>query len=197
MKILRQAPCVSAALRSREAPDHGDAVPVAEEVGTNDVQHVGFFSASEAGVLDYIASLSEQRFQLTWFDRSGKQLGTVGSIAAVQDWGRFEVYVQTFAVAGSKVHVSTCGGKGFAWSRDGKELFFTDGKMMAAAVRAGAKFEAGEPKALFDTGSGGSFSFNKSFDVSKDGRFPIPVRPEQAKAMPLTVVVNWTAALPK
>jgi Tol biopolymer transport system component len=113
--------------------------------------------------------------------------------------GHAEVYVQSFPVAGGKVRVSINGGERPAWSRDGKELFFigADAKLMASAVRAGSKFEAGEPKALFDTGSDMTLSFNNSFDVSKDGRFLIPVRPREVGSSPLTVMVNWTAGLPK
>jgi eukaryotic-like serine/threonine-protein kinase len=114
---------------------------------------------------------------------------------ASDESGPFEVYVQSFPAGGGKVQVSIKGGERPAWSRDGTELFFMnpDSKVMAAAIHASTKFEAGEPKALFDTKSGGSHGF----DVSKDGRFLIPVRAESAGATPLTVVVNWTAALGK
>ena len=56
----------------------GDAVPIAAVAG-NGVAEVGFFSASLTGVLAYMSGASESPSQLTWFDRSGKQLGTVGS----------------------------------------------------------------------------------------------------------------------
>ena len=84
------------------------------------------------------------------------------------------------------------------WSRDGKELYFIglDGKLMAVDVKAGpgGSFEAGTPKTLFDSHiGGGQFT---GFAVAKDGRFLIPTVAEQAGA-PITVVVNWTAALNK
>jgi dipeptidyl aminopeptidase/acylaminoacyl peptidase len=112
---------------------------------------------------------------------------------------RNEVYVQTFPSPSGKWQLSTTGGDLPVWSRDGKELFFigADANMMAVEVKSGAgsgsKFEAGLPKALFLTRlDGGS---NPGFDVSKDGRFLIPTRPEQSAAAPITVVVNWTAEL--
>jgi eukaryotic-like serine/threonine-protein kinase len=135
------------------------------------------------------------------FDQRSSRISLDGKWLAYasDESGRPEIWVQTFPVAGGKVRVSINGGERPAWSRDGKELFFigADAKLMAAAVRAGSKFEAGKPKALFDTGSDMTLSFNNSFDVSKDGRFLIPVRPAQAGPSPLTVMVNWTAGLPK
>ncbi len=67
---------------------------------------------------------------------------------------------------------------------------------MAAEVKSGTvgSFEAGAPEALFDPHiAGGHFS---RFDVTKDGRFLIPTVAAQS-GTPITVVVNWTAALNK
>jgi hypothetical protein len=66
--------------------------------------------------------------------------------------------------------------------------------MMAVEVAGGAKFEAGLPKRLFDTRFPGG---KARYDVSKDGRFLIPVQLEQAANAPMTVVVNWPARLKK
>jgi len=108
---------------------------------------------------------------------------------------RNEVYVQTFPEHGGKWQVSTGGGNYPVWSWDGRELYFisADLKMMAVEVKGdGAKFEAGVPKALFDVRQ------SAQFDVSKDGRFLIHVPVDQAATnVPLTVVVNWQAALKK
>jgi Tol biopolymer transport system component/predicted Ser/Thr protein kinase len=113
---------------------------------------------------------------------------------AADETKRFEIYVQSFPTPGGKWQVSTNGGILPIWSRDGKELFFigADGKLMAVDVKGSAKFEAGVPKPLFDVRLGGS-----QFDVSKDGRFLIPVLTEQVVNAPMTVVVNWTAELKK
>jgi Tol biopolymer transport system component len=110
---------------------------------------------------------------------------------------RNEIYVQTFPGSGGKWQISTDGGQLPVWSVDGKELYFTgaDGKLMAADVKGGPKFEAGVPKPLFDVRLPGQAAVG--FDVSKDGRFLIPVQAEQAANMPMTVVVNWTAGLKK
>ena len=108
---------------------------------------------------------------------------------------RNEVYVQTFPEHGGKWQISTGGGIEPVWSRDGRELYFisTDRKMMTVEIKAsGSKFDAGVPKALFEVRVAGHF------DVGKDGRFLIRVPQEQAATnVPITVVVNWQAALKK
>ena len=113
---------------------------------------------------------------------------------------RPEVYVQTFPKPGGKWQVSINGGNFPIWSKDGKELYFLglDGKMMAAEVRSvpgkdGATFERGVPKPLFDAHMAG----DAWFDVSKDGKFLIPVPVEQPGVAPINIVVNWQAALKK
>ena len=57
----------------------GEAVPVAEHVGTAFASgRVGVFSVSETGQLVYWGD-TKGRTQLSWFDRSGKVLGTLGT----------------------------------------------------------------------------------------------------------------------
>jgi Tol biopolymer transport system component/predicted Ser/Thr protein kinase len=117
---------------------------------------------------------------------------------------RNEVYVQEFAVSptgrasgGGKWQISNNGGSRPVWSHLGKELYFisADSKLMAVEIKSNAGFEPGAPKPLFETRIGGSI--DSWFDVSKDGRFLIPIRLEQAASEPMTVVVNWQAGLKK
>ena len=60
----------------------GEAFPLAEQVqqGVGNVT-AGFFSVSENGILAYLAGNENGSSQLTWFDRSGKQLGVLGDQA--------------------------------------------------------------------------------------------------------------------
>lgn len=105
--------------------------------------------------------------------------------------GRYEIFVRTFPNPGGKWQVSSNGGARPVWSRDGKELYFValDGNMMATNVksRPDGSFVAGAARPLFNPHTWGLFSF----DVTKDGRFLIPVT--QQGAAPITVVVNWKA----
>jgi hypothetical protein len=66
--------------------------------------------------------------------------------------------------------------------------------MMAVDVKAGEKFEAGAPKALFEMRLVGQ----QTYSVSPDGRrFLVPTLPEEVAGAPLTVVLNWTLGLKK
>ena len=114
--------------------------------------------------------------------------------------GGFEVYVQSFPTPAAKYQGSANGGVAPVWSRDGKELFFigADRNLMTAEVKSGGGFEASLPKALshLQPGSAGSAS-TPWFTVGTDGRFLIATPSEQAGNVPMTVVINWTAALKK
>ncbi len=124
--------------------------------------------------------------------------------------GRSEVYVRPFPPAGSgKWPISTGGGEAPRWRRDGKELFYLtlDGKLMAVEVKTGASlapdappaFQAGTPQLLFQSRvSQLHATLNFRYDVAADGkRFLLVCSGAEAAASPLTVVVNWLAALNK
>jgi Tol biopolymer transport system component len=113
--------------------------------------------------------------------------------------GRYEVYVQSFPAGGGQRQVSAGGGIGPQWRGDGKELFYhaPDGKLMAAAVKGGASFEAGAPVTLFEFRASGNL-ITPYYSVTSDGqRFLLSTIVETKAAAPLTVVVNWAAELKK
>jgi serine/threonine protein kinase len=126
---------------------------------------------------------------------------------ASDETGHLEVYVQEFhgegmpRVSGERLRVSTGGGVFPRWRADGTELFFVaaDNRLMAAPIKAGADFHAGEPVALFRLQSPLPLQTGQSpgFEVSSDGqRFLIPVT-EWSEQRPLTEVVNWQTSLPR
>ncbi|MGI9069589.1 MAG: protein kinase domain-containing protein [Pyrinomonadaceae bacterium] len=111
--------------------------------------------------------------------------------------GVYEIYVQSFPAGGGKRQVSRGGGIAPHWRGDGKELFYhaPDGKLMAAAVKGGASFEAGPPEALFDFRPSGN-SRGSDYSVTADGqKFLLSTIVETEATAPLTVVINWTANL--
>ena len=118
---------------------------------------------------------------------------------ASDESGRREVYVQTIP-AGEKWQVSVAGGTMPRWRRDGKELYFVsaDQKVMAVAVKDGSSFALdGDPQALFDvngfvTPSGTDADM---FQPTADGqRFLLLQSSQRSVLLPITVVLNWTAA---
>ena len=113
---------------------------------------------------------------------------------------RNEIYVTSFPEPNAKWQISTEGGQSPVWSHDGGELYYysDDNKIMAVEVKLsvpGSKPQFGVPKVLFEARTRFNYSLT-SFDVSRDGRFLLPVLMEQAST-PMTVVLNWPETLKK
>ena len=72
--FLRQGTLMAQPFDAHRLQPSGEAVPVAEQVGS--YLDYGLFSASDNGVLVY-RSGAGQDYQLTWFDHQGRVLGTV------------------------------------------------------------------------------------------------------------------------
>jgi Tol biopolymer transport system component len=119
--------------------------------------------------------------------------------------GQYQIYVQSFPAGAGKFQVSTgAGGTQPRWRRDGKEIFYlaANGKLMAVEAQTAPRFEAKAPQALFDP----RIPRNRlppwvdfGYDVTADGkRFLVnsdPTAPESSASAPITVMVNWLAAL--
>ena len=111
--------------------------------------------------------------------------------------GRNEVYVIAFPSGSGKQQVSLTSGAWPHWRPDGRELFFRvvqTNELMAADVRTSANtFESGPPRRVFGTSQLGAGRLR--YDVSGDGsRFLINTTNDE-NATPLTLVLNWPAAL--
>jgi serine/threonine protein kinase/Tol biopolymer transport system component len=65
----------------------GDAFPIAEQIQIQSNPNAGYglFSASGNGVLAYQTGAGTTGSQLVWFDRAGKQVGTLGDSATYAD----------------------------------------------------------------------------------------------------------------
>jgi eukaryotic-like serine/threonine-protein kinase len=117
--------------------------------------------------------------------------------------GRNEVYVQHVPTNGMRFQISSTGGTDPRWGRDSKELFYLapGPKLMVVAVKAGATFDPGQTRVLFEnipfvpSTIFGGFSFQPSPDGQ---RFLALVQAQgEGPASPITVVVNWAAGLKK
>ena len=66
----------------------GDPVPLAERVGTEQGgvnSHLSYFSVSGNGALVYTTGVSDNSRRYTWFDRSGKEVGSLNPAGNVAD----------------------------------------------------------------------------------------------------------------
>lgn len=110
--------------------------------------------------------------------------------------GRDEIYVQGFPDPGDRTLVSSTGGSGPRWRRDGRELFYLapNGSVMAVPVESAQPLRFGTPTALFQFyGLGG----RGSFDVTPDGqRFIVRAVVRQSDPS-LYALINWPSLLPK
>jgi serine/threonine-protein kinase len=106
---------------------------------------------------------------------------------------RYEVYVRSATGEGSIWPISNDGGVEPVWSHSGRELFYrADDKMMVVDVTQSDTPAFGKPRVLFE----GSYIFATSegqeFDVSRDGRRFLMLKPQRVPvATPLNVIVNW------
>jgi Tol biopolymer transport system component len=120
--------------------------------------------------------------------------------------GTTEVYVRPFPVdanGGGNWLVSNGGGYQPRWRRDGKEiLYFTaENRLMSVDVATTPTFKPGTPKPLFVApirGGADTTTPVARWDISPDGqRFLINATNEDRLSQPITVVLNWTAAIRK
>jgi Tol biopolymer transport system component len=141
-------------------------------------------------------------FAATAADESNGRLSPDGRWMAYlsNESGAREVFVQPFPATGVKWQVSRGGGSQVQWRRDGREIYYVtpDKTLMAVEVKpAGTNFAWGAPQALMQTRMTGwerSGAACCQYAVSRDGqRFLISTATNAA--IPITVSLNWTAAL--
>jgi len=117
--------------------------------------------------------------------------------------GRFEIYVQKFLTPSRKWQASMNGGTRPHWRADGRELYFLglDNKIYAVPVTLDATPTFGTPAPLFEVRLTSTLQGATQFDginVTPDGqRFLVTLSAEGETNNPVTVRVNWTAALKK
>jgi Tol biopolymer transport system component len=113
--------------------------------------------------------------------------------------GTAEIYVRSFPEPGEKHQVTTAGGWGAQWSRDGRELliwtgnFYTSlyGKILSVEVETSPSFKAGTPRELFTP----RLDMAGLAATSDLQRFLAAVPVEKAAPATITVILNWQAGL--
>jgi len=109
--------------------------------------------------------------------------------------GTREVYVRPFPHTGTaRWRVSIAGGTEPLWSRNGRELFYKNGRreLVTVAVPRGETFTAGEQRVLFSTAEYDDYdALFRSYDVSPHGARFVMIRPPRRSTDELIVVDNF------
>ena len=114
--------------------------------------------------------------------------------------GEVEVWVQHFPLNGSKFQISSGGGNFPKWSRAGTELFYrtAGGTMMSVPVTAGATFQRGQARTLFEAGANDNRFYPTSrFQPSADGKRFLAIVLEGETQAPPVIWTNWQATVKK
>jgi Tol biopolymer transport system component/predicted Ser/Thr protein kinase len=167
----------------------------------------GARTGDDLWVLPLTGAREPAPFLQTPFNESQAQFSPDGRwVAYMSDVsGQPEIYVRPFPAAssnGGQWLISTGGGFQPRWRGDGKELFYLSGsRVMAVDISTTPNFKASVPKVLFEVPiyvSTGPTASLHTWVVSADGkRFLINVDMSANRAQPISVVLNWAAALKK
>ena len=150
-----------------------------------------------AGARKPLPYLEGTYFQTTAeFSPDGKWVAYVS-----RETGRSEVFIDSFPTPGSKTQVSVAGGQSPRWRGDGRELYYVslDQRLTAVDLTPGATVQIGNATPLFQMAlPSGQLAFvSADYDVTADGKRFIVNVPERADGTPITVVMNWPAAIKK
>jgi serine/threonine protein kinase/Tol biopolymer transport system component len=147
----------------------GEPVAIAEEVAINPVTGTGAFTASQTGIIAFQSSDQGAGFQLTWFDRTGRNLGQLGGRSAFFDVdlspdGRHasatlpregtqftDVWVYDIARRlPTRFTFDRESSSGAVWSSDGTSLIYSVGHEAGSVLMKKAASGAGDAEKLFE-----------------------------------------------
>ncbi|MBI4460255.1 MAG: PD40 domain-containing protein, partial [Acidobacteria bacterium] len=197
--FVRQGTLMAQPFDAKKLQLTGEPFSVAEDVYFNALNGEGAFSVSENGALSYLNGSGDET-RLTWFDRSGKELGQVGqpggySNPKLSPDGK-QVAVEQFASNNRDIWLLEAG-RGVATrftfhpGPDIEPLWSPDGSRVAIASNRDGQFELYQK---LTAGSSEEELLYRStqpiapFDWSSDGRYlvyNVPVTPAQLWVLPL------------
>ena len=103
--------------------------------------------------------------------------------------GRFEVYVRPYPESGSRVQISSGGGRRPIWAPDGRTIYFWEGtRLMSATLARDPALRVVSRNTMFDG------RYETDFDVSKDGTQFLMIE-SQSSGLGLVAVPNWITEL--
>ena len=125
------------------------------------------------------------------FSPDGRYLAYVSN-----ETGRHEVYVRPFPGATAKYAISTRGGTGPLWSRDGRALFYAEeSRLVRVEISTAPRFHAGAPEVVFE-GAESVWDRPGNYDQLPDGSFVVVRRTgAPASERRLRLVLHWFAEL--
>jgi len=140
-------------------------------------------------------------FLQTRYDERDACVSPDGKLVAYvsSESGSKEVYVQTYPRADWRRRVSTTGGIHPLWRSEGTELFYLgpDQKLFATTITASPKPIAPLAEPLMVAPIPPSATDIPLYAVAQDGKKVLVVSAGATAATPLTVVLDWSAALKK
>jgi serine/threonine protein kinase len=163
----------------------GEAIPIADQVGSFAAANAGLYSISETGVLAYRVGAGGNQNQLNWYDDQGKVLGTVGekgnysnpamspdgtrAAVAVFDrsTGNSNIWVVDLSRGNSSKVTFNSGRNDFpVWSPDGKTIVFASNRSGPMDLYSKNADGSGEERLLLM-----SENDKRPSSWSSDGRF--------------------------
>ncbi len=150
---------------------------------------------ADLGLLSLNDKKEIKPFLATPFEEAGGAFSPDGRWIAYSsnESGKPEIYLQAYPEGGNRIQVSTSGGNEPVWARNGKELFYRDGKkLMIVPMSLGVNAAPGKPKLLFE----GDFDTGDrvpGYAVSPDGqRFYFLQQSQRAgRQASVDIVLNW------
>ena len=164
----------------------GDAVRVADQVGSYPLRAYGMFSISQTGVLVYRVDTAAGAVQLTWVDRQGKAISTVGepgtytmarlspdgTRVAVTKLGQLvgnrDIWVLDIRGNSTRLTFDPARNDFPVWSPDGKNIAFSSNREGHMDLYRKAADGSGEPTLLLT-----SDQDKNPYSWSPDGRYLI------------------------
>jgi serine/threonine-protein kinase len=108
--------------------------------------------------------------------------------------GTSQVVAQSFPVAGGRVQISVSGGSEPVWSRDGRTIFYRDGRhLMAASVSPGDRLTVTNRTELFPDNFRFAQAPHANYDVAPDGKRFLMTR--NSRTPEYQVVFGWATEL--
>ncbi|MEO8622016.1 MAG: protein kinase [bacterium] len=163
------------------SPDGRTAVYNSLYAGTFNLRSIALASAHDERELAASPTASETFGR---FSPDGQSIAY-----ASDESGRFEVYVRPFSASGSRVQVSTAGGRRAIWAPDGKTIYFWEGnRMMSASVVRDPALRVASRQVLFDG------HYELDYDISKDGTRFLMIESESS-GLGVVAVPDWLTEL--